>query len=42
MSTSIPTRDVGDVQDVCCDSVGYVWQLEDGIKRKIKSEIGLG
>jgi len=41
MITSIPTRDIENVQDVYNLKISYGWQLQDGIERKIKLELRL-
>lgn len=39
--TTILTKDVGEVREVYSKSLSYKWQLEDGIERWIKSNLGI-
>jgi len=41
MITTVPTKDVGDVRDKRMPSCGKTWQLEDGIERWVKRDLGV-
>ena len=40
MSVTIPTKDVGEVQD-CFRNINYQWTLEEGCEDYIKKELGV-
>ncbi|KKN69646.1 hypothetical protein LCGC14_0439490 [marine sediment metagenome] len=41
MIITILSKDVGEVREVYRKSVGFKWQLEDGIEEWIKLDLGL-
>ena len=42
MMVTILTKDVGEVRDVYRRECGFKWQLEDGVEKWIKRDLGVG